>query len=263
MSEASPNSMVASQSGNKIHNALVACGGAVETAAESAVARSDEEVEDSHDTLGQITKADSLEIFGKIPKADEAIRYTSLSEEDFRMVADELGVEVAAIKAVVYIEAGASLKGFYADAVPVVNFDPTMYARYKKQVKSKGIKNASVPDGLKGYALKEWTQLVNARKSNPLAANMGTFWGMFQIGGFNYKRCGCESVDQFIEKMSYSELEQLQLFAEFVKNAGMLNDLKNKNWSAFARKYNGASYKKRGYHTKMAAAYKKYKALEK
>ena len=59
--------------------------------------------------------------------------------------------------------------------------------------------------------------------------------------------------------MSYSELEQLELFAAFIRNTGMLNDLRAKNWAAFARKYNGASYARRGYHTKMAAAYARFK----
>lgn len=194
---------------------------------------------------------------------DEAIRYSGLSDEDFRLVAEKLDVEVAAIRAVVLIEAGKQMKGFWAPGVPVVNFDNATYSRFRKKVKSKGEKGERVPTGLKGYALREWSQLVNARKVNVLAANMGTFWGMFQIGGFNYAKCGCESVDEFIRLMSYSELEQLELFAAFIRNGGMLEDLRNKNWAGFARKYNGAGYARRGYHTRMAAAYKRFRALEK
>jgi hypothetical protein len=62
-----------------------------------------------------------------------------------------------------------------------------------------------------------------------------------------------------VKLMSYSELEQLELFAVFIQNTGMVADLKAKNWAGFARKYNGASYARRGYHTKMAAAYNKFK----
>lgn len=195
-----------------------------------------------------------------VPAADAKTRYSRLTDEDFRMVAEELGVEVAAIKAVVLIEAGTNMKGFWAPGVPVINFDRSMYNRYryKAQVKT-GSKGEKVPSGLTGYALQEWTQLVNARRVNKQGADMGTFWGMFQIGGFNYKLCGCESVDEMVRLMSYSELEQLELFAAFIKNTGMLPDLKAKNWSAFARKYNGASYARRGYHTKMARAYAKFK----
>ncbi|HBN63869.1 MAG: N-acetylmuramidase family protein [Muribaculaceae bacterium] len=198
-----------------------------------------------------------------VPEVDESTRYSKLSDEDFRIVAEELGVEVAAIKAVVSIEAGANMKGFWAPGVPVINFDRTMYNRFRSKAKDKsGAKGEKVPAGLTGYALREWTLLINARKVNAQGANMGTFWGMFQIGGFNYKLCGCESVDEMVRLMSYSELQQLELFATFITNTGMLADLKNKNWSGFARKYNGASYARRGYHTKMAKAYAKFKKQE-
>lgn len=195
-----------------------------------------------------------------LPREDESTRYTHLTEEDFQLVAAELDVEVAAMKAVVAIEAGAQMRGFWAPGVPVINFDRSMYARYRRSAPSQaGAKGEKVPAGLTGYARSEWTQLINARRVNAQGANMGTFWGMFQIGGFNYKACGCKSVDEFVRLMSYSELEQLELFAAFIRNTGMLNDLRAKNWAAFARKYNGASYARRGYHTKMAAAYARFK----
>jgi len=211
----------------------------------------------SHAVTHSATK--KAEVDSILPKEDAKTRYTTLTDADFRKVAEELGVEVAAIKAVVVIEAGNKMEGFYAPGVPVVNFDPAMYAIYRKKAKDKkGDKNARVPSGLSGYALREWTQLVNARKVNAQGADMGTFWGMFQIGGFNYRLCGCESVEEMVRLMSYSELEQLELFATFLVNTGMVNDLKAKNWASFARKYNGASYARRGYHTKMAAAYRKF-----
>lgn len=194
---------------------------------------------------------------------EEQSRYSGLSDKDFELVATELGVEVAAIRAVVSIEAGNQMKGFFAPGVPVINFDNSMYSRFRHRASGGGVKGEKVPEGLSGYALREWTLLVNARKVNSNAANMGTFWGMFQIGGFNYSKCGCESIDEFVRLMSYSELEQLELFAAFITNTGMLDDLRKKNWAGFARKYNGASYKRRGYHTKMANAYNKFKNQEK
>ena len=209
-------------------------------------------------------EADSLRVnlfpLDSIPAGDTGTRYTELTEEDFRIVAEELGVEIAAIKAVVQIEAGKAMKGFYAPGIPVINFDRKMYNLYASKAKNKsGVKNEKVPTGLTGYALQEWTLLINARKKNAEGALLGTFWGMFQIGGFNYKLCGCNDVNEFVKVMSESEFSQLELFAKFITNAGMLKDLKNKNWAAFSRKYNGPSYAKRGYHTKMAAAYNKFK----
>lgn len=216
------------------------------------------------DMVEMVVGADTVANRDTVARADDPDRYNTLTDEDFKIVAKELDVEVAAIKAVVLIEAGAQMKGFWAPGVPVINFDRSMYNRYaSKATNRKGSKGEKVPAGLSGYALKEWTQLINARKTNLDGANMGTFWGMFQIGGFNYKQCGCKSVAEMVERMSKSELEQLELFAQFIKNAGMLDDLRKKNWAAFARKYNGSSYASRGYHTKMANAYKKFKAQSK
>lgn len=194
-----------------------------------------------------------------LPASDRDTRYTHLTEEDFRIVAEELGVEVAAIKAVVEIEAGKAMKGFWRPGVPVVNFDASMCARYRKSGKATPDKSAKVPSGLSGYPLKEWTQLVKACRIDSRSAYLGTFWGMFQIGGFNYKKCGCETIEEFVSLMSYSEMEQLELFAAFVKNTGMLKSLREKDWAGFASQFNGPSYRRRGYHTRMANAYARYK----
>ncbi len=194
-----------------------------------------------------------------MPEGDADVKYQTLTEEDFDIVANELGVEVAAIKAVVKIEAGPKLQGFWAPGVPVANYVQSLFNKYCGKVKGRKIKDAKVPAGLSGYALKEWTSLTNARKINADAADMGTYWGMFQIGGFNYKLCGCNSVQEMVDKICDSEFSQLEMFAIFIRNTGMLEALQKKDWAAFARKYNGPSYAKRGYHTRMAKEYANYK----
>lgn len=195
-----------------------------------------------------------------MPEEDEQYRYTRLTDADFDIVARELDVETAAIKAVVRIEAGAAMEGFWAPGVPIVNFDRSMYNTYGKKAADKsGDKNAKVPAGLKGFALRRWTTLTNMRRQNRDGADMGTFWGMFQIGGFAYKQCGCKSVREFVELMSRSEFDQLELFAAFVVNTGYVDYIRRRDWAGFSRRYNGPSYARRGYHTKMANAYAKYK----
>lgn len=201
-------------------------------------------------------------VISSMPKEDEKVKYKTLTDEDFKIVADQLGVEVAAIKAVVRIEAGEKLEGFWAPGVPVANYVQSLFNKYNSKTKGRKLKNAKVPSGLSGYALKEWTSLTNARKINADAADMGTYWGMFQIGGFNYKLCGCQSVEEMVEKICESEFSQLEMFAVFIRNSGMLTSLQKKDWTTFARKYNGPSYAKRGYHTRMAKEYAKFKSKE-
>ena len=81
---------------------------------------------------------------------------------------------------------------------------------------------------------------------------------MFQIGGFNWKKCGAESLDDFVCRMSRSERDQLDMFASFISTTGLVKHLKTKNWAAFARGYNGPGYAKRAYHTRMARAYSRH-----
>lgn len=199
----------------------------------------------------------------QMPASDRPVRYKTLTDEDFKIVADELGVEVAAIKAVVKIEAGSKLQGFWAPGVPVANYAGELFSKYSAKTKAtRKIADGTVPEGLTGQALREWTSLVNARKKNADAADMGTYWGMFQIGGFNYKLCGCESVEEMVEKICESEFSQLEIFSIFIRNSGMLESLRKKDWATFARKYNGPSYAQRGYHTRMAKEYANFKSEE-
>lgn len=211
---------------------------------------------DSLQTIRQVP-VDTL-----IPREDAAIRYSGLSDEDFRKVADELGVEVAAMKAVVAVEAGHDMKGFWAPGFPIVNCDKSLWNTCKKYVKQvrKDPASTVVPAEIPaGFPRRAWQKLIDARKQNRELADLCTFWGMFQIGGFNYAMCGCKSIDEFVYLQSYSELEQLEIFATLIENSGLTKYLKDRNWSGFAAKYNGPSYARKGYHTKMANAYKKYK----
>lgn len=194
-----------------------------------------------------------------------------LTDEDYKEVAEELGVETAAIKAIVEVETGKNHIGFWAENKPVINFDLAMFRRAAANNKvslGKYLRSHSVvfsrPNAAR-YGSQQAAQqarLDAARQIHNLSAIQGTFWGMFQIGGFNWKKCGAESPDQFVELMSRSERDQLELFATFIRNSGMLNMLRNKQWAAFARSYNGPGYAARGYHTKMAAAYNRIKRQE-
>lgn len=196
---------------------------------------------------------------------DDADRYSKLTDADFSKVADELGVEVAALRAVVEIEAGREQTGFVAPGKPVINFDRSVFRRNlsKAGIATGNYKgNAALGGGnarKTGYANAQWARLEAGRLIDRDIANKSTFWGMFQIGGFNWHKCGCKSVEEFVEKMCYSEESQLELMAEFMKNTGLVKHLKNHNWRQFALIYNGPSGLRRGYHTRLARAYAKYK----
>lgn len=196
----------------------------------------------------------------------DTVSFRRLTEADFRRVADELGVDVAAMKAVVEIEAGAAHQGFAAPGIPLVNLDRVLFKRYlrnagKNPAKYAGYEAFSRPSARKHgtFGKAQWARLESARTIDREAADRATFWGMFQIGGFNWKRCGAESLRDFVDKMSQSESMQLELFARFIAhNRRMVQALREKNWGQFAYRYNGPGYKRKGYHIRLARAYKKY-----
>lgn len=189
-----------------------------------------------------------------------------LTDEDYADVAKQLEVEPAVIKAVVDIETGKRHEGFWQEGKPLINFDLSMYRRIAPRhgvSLSKAQKKAPVifarPD-VKRYGSQQaaqYARLDAACAIDSASALESCFWGMFQIGGFNWKRCGTRSVEDFVRLMSRSERDQLELFARFITdNNNMVKDLRKKDWLSFALKYNGPKARSRGYHTRMAAAYK-------
>ena len=199
---------------------------------------------------------------------EAAARGPRLTDNDIEEFAAGLGVEVAAIKAVIDIEAGRTHNGFWSEGKPIINFD---LAVFRQMARRHGVNLSrytrshpevfSRPDirrhGSQQAAVQ--ARLDRALDIDSVSAIEGTFWGMFQIGGFNWKQCGTSSPAEFMRLMSRSERDQLELFGEFITRAGLLPALKAKNWSAFARGYNGPSYASRGYHRRLASAYARHK----
>lgn len=198
---------------------------------------------------------------------DDTERHGPLTERDIEEFAEELGVEVAAIKAVIEIEAGKTHQGFWSEGKPIINFDLSVFKRMAAKRKinlSRYTNSHSVvfnrPDIAK-YGSQQAAQqarLDRALDIDTVTAIEGTFWGMFQIGGSNWRLCGTSSPQEFMQLMSRSERDQLELFGEFITRAGLLPALKERNWSAFARGYNGPAYASRGYHRRLASAYANY-----
>jgi len=199
------------------------------------------------------------------PDADN--RYIRLTEADYEEVALMLDVDVAAIKAVVDIETGSRHNGFWAPGKPLINFDLSMYRRFapKRGVSLTKVKKSHPvifrrPDARRYGSVQAGQQarLDAACAIDTASAYQSTFWGMFQIGGFNWRKCGCESIVEFVEKMSLSERSQLELFARFIENAGMVEAVRKHNWLRFATMYNGPKAKFRGYHKRLASSYKRH-----
>lgn len=192
-------------------------------------------------------------------------RYKRLTESDYQKVANELGIEVAAIKALSKIEAGNA--GFVNPGKPTINFDLWVFKsmlRKNGHTISAASKKAPIAFArvnakrFGGYGKAQWARLNDACRVNRDLALQSTFWGMFQIGGFNYKKCDCSSAEEMATLMKQSEAMQLELFARFIRNCGLVKYIKAHNWYAFSKGYNGNRVVK-GYAARIAREYARFK----
>jgi hypothetical protein len=179
-------------------------------------------------------------------------------------IAADLGVEPAAFRAVVTVEAAGS--GFDKAGRPKALFERHHFYKHLKD--APGLRANAEAEGL---AYPKWgtkpypkgsdavyEEISRACTIDEEAALLSTSWGLGQIMGSNYKLAGCKSVREMVSEACESEAGQLRQMASFIKNAGLQDELVAKNWAGFAKGYNGPQYAQNQYDQKLAAAYAKF-----
>jgi hypothetical protein len=178
-----------------------------------------------------------------------------LTKNDIVAAARGLGVEPAAVKAVTDVEAGGN--GFFADGRPKILFEN--YWFWKLTNGRFGSCNDLSCDHWDRSFYRggpaEYDRLGAAYSKDQNAALQSASWGAFQIMGFNYNSVGYSTIDAFISDMLCGSAGHMRAFLGFVRNKGLVTNLKNKDWAGFAYRYNGAGYAANNYDGKMAAAY--------
>lgn len=210
-----------------------------------------------------------------------------LSPEKIRVIATTLGVEAAAVQAVINVE--SANKAFYADGrkspggidltrKPVILYEPHIF--YRQLPKQNPPYN---PEGLLSRAdvkaahpeiatilYKSWgtrpygstyaqhDRLALAQAICRPAALESCSWGAFQIMGFHWKDLGYSSIDAFVESMDTVE-GQVGAFIRFLQVNGLVQYLRGKDWVRFSRQYNGQGFKANRYDTRLAEEYAKAK----
>ena len=61
--------------------------------------------------------------------------------------------------------------------------------------------------------------------------------------------------------MQGGKAAQLRAFLAFVKSEGLVDALQERDWVRFAKRYNGADYRRNRYDTGLAAAYACFAAV--
>lgn len=181
----------------------------------------------------------------------------SINDREFQDAAEKLGCEVAAVKAVAKVESRGS--GTFPNGLPVILFEAHVFSRLTDHMYDHSHPNISSLRWNKSLykgGLAEHDRLAEAALLNRDAALQSASWGAFQLMGFNWKDCGFNSLQDFINAMYGGEAGQLRAFIGFIKKQNLAVYLKNKDWAKFAERYNGRGYKDNKYDTRLEAAYK-------
>lgn len=180
-----------------------------------------------------------------------------ITEQGLARAARDLSVPIEAVDSISTVEAPRG--GFQEDDQVSILFEPHKFSEYTKGRFDKSNPDLSYPTwrpGKYGSYASQHAKLQRAVALDRDAALMATSWGAFQILGRNWRECGAASLQDFINRMSKSEDEQLTLFVGFIKSSKARWDaLKALDWANFARLYNGTAYKQNKYDQKLKAAY--------
>lgn len=218
-----------------------------------------------------------VKTWSKLLEADNdplEFNHKILSEQDLVDFARQYNLEVPAVKAVNEVE--SSGKGFLVDGRPKILFEGHVFWRElkKRNINPEDLLNDESKDVLYSTWTKnhylggtgEYLRLERAAALSPSkevreAAYSAASWGAFQIMGYHYRSLGYESIETFVSKMKDHEREHLRAFGKFLDVNNLIRHLINKDWTKFAKGYNGISYKVNKYDEKLKAAYERYLVL--
>ncbi|WP_233866962.1 N-acetylmuramidase family protein [Paraburkholderia adhaesiva] len=204
-------------------------------------------------------------------------RPETFSEDQYKYMATQLGVEIAAIKAIVQQESQGH--PFMENGLPTILYERTYFYRLAvlklRATKKTGAEKNPYPaypdlcfkthaDGeYGGDGLHQYEKLARAAKLDLDLAIQSCSWGGFQIMGDNYDKCGCNSSIEFADRFLSGTDGQMNIFILFMKNVKpqAVEGLKKHEWEKVATYYNGGGWKKKNPHyaTNLAKYYVEFK----
>ncbi len=184
-----------------------------------------------------------------------------LTMQDYVNAAQLLGVEVEIIRAVHEVEAAG--KGFLADGRPKILFERHIF--FREAVGRFAASHPHLCNQRSGGYLgneREWPRLEEAKALDRTAALRSASWGLGQVMGFNHRLAGYDNVEDFVLDMYESESKQFKAMLGFIQNATttMVPALRDRDWRAFTRSYNGSGNVS-VYAPKLEKAYNKFIVL--
>jgi hypothetical protein len=185
---------------------------------------------------------------------DEASQPT---DEAYTAAAWLLMCEPRALRAIAVVEAGRG-GAFLPTGEPVILFERHVFHRLTAGKFDSVAPDLSAPTEAAGYGTfkAQHARLADAVKLDRIAALKSASWGLFQIMGENHAQAGYPDIQRFVNAMYRSVDDHLRALVVFIRNDDRLVDaIRAKDWTAFARTYNGPAFANSRYDKRIAEAY--------
>lgn len=191
--------------------------------------------------------------------------FDSAVMQEIETIAREMKVEPAALAAVAHIESGLKTHAVVEGrAEPLIRFeghyfDRRLAGQKRERARREGLaspKAGAVANPASQAA--RWKLLARAAAIDHAAAYESVSWGIGQVMGAHWAWLGYASVDALAAEARAGVAGQLRLMARFIAKAGLAEALRRRDWTGFARGYNGPGFRKNGYDGKLARAYARY-----
>ena len=177
---------------------------------------------------------------------------TSAEEKQFAV---RLGVNVKQLKAVATVESAGG--GFSKSGRPKILFERHKFHKYTGGVWST-CAFSNPKSG--GYNESSWDKLAGAIVTGAVdAAFMACSWGKFQVLGEYWDEFGYETPFAFAFSTVASEARHYDMLCHYIEHFRLNDEMKAlstdpESCRAFAKAYNGPSYRNFDYHIKLARA---------
>jgi len=186
---------------------------------------------------------------------DFAANGLPLSRDGVALATGQLGVDAAILWAVIRVETRAV--GFLRDRRPQILFE-----RHVFHNETAGAFDPVAPDissptsgGYGASGSHQYSRLAEAIALARSAALRSASWGLGQVMGFHAETLRYADVESMVREMVESEDAQLDAMVRFVSSTGLDTALRRRDWTAFARGYNGAGFARNHYDEKLAREY--------
>lgn len=199
-----------------------------------------------------------------------------LTADGLQSAMDKLGIDAATLWAMLHVETGCC--GYLASRRPQILFERHLFSQL-----THGQFDSTAPDVSNpvagGYGAAgdfQYTRLAKAYTVDPndpadlsvmtptrSAALQSASWGLGQVLGANAQHVGFASVSEMVNAMAESEDRQLDAVVGFILDKRLETALQQQRWADYASVYNGPSYARNQYDTRLAQAYALFKDASK